>query len=270
MGTSQKKKTAKARSGTQKDRRDRELSRLRHELEAERRHSARLERRVSELRKEIQERDAVKEDNPWKRLRHKPRAEEQMVDTSFHRAARYRKRTYLRYLFEAVMDSTPLQMITNIWSYLRRLRIIQMVVTIVLALGAVVTVTVVSAAALPFILFAVVGVALLGRMLSRRMNRILKDALGERHIRVLVPPRGAALKEGSFYLRQARAMAAEEHVAVLIVTPYLLSSRGTGRGGSFLTGRKSANGLYFVRRHYFFQFRRKVLDALDANMTIIY
>lgn len=261
--------TGKIRSGTQKGQREREISRLKHELEAERRRCARLARQVSDLRAELQTRD-VAEDNLWKRVRHKPRAEEQMRDTSFHRASRYRKRTYLRYLFEAIMDSKPLLIISGIWTYLRRLRILQLIFTIVAAFGAVVVVTLLSAAVLPFILFAVLGVAMLGRMRSRRMNIKLKAALAGRHVRVLIPPRASAMQENSFYLRQAHAMAQEENTAILIVTPYLLSSRGTGRGGSFLTAREGEEHVYFLRRHFFFQFRRRVLDGLDTNLTIVY
>ena len=36
------------------------------------------------------------------------------------------------------------------------------------------------------------------------------------------------------------------------------------------TARKEADTLYLVRSHYFFTLRRRVLDRLDSDVTVIY
>ena len=63
---------------------------------------------------------------------------------------------------------------------------------------------------------------------------------------------------------------AADGVAVLVVSPYPLSSRGLGGKGGFFTARREAEGLYLVRRHYFFMLRKRVLDALEQDITVVY
>ncbi len=262
---------------------ERELTRLRRELEAERRHSARLERRVAELRQELRERDALEGDRPLQHLRTKTSAEGRACDAASRRAVNYRKGSYMRYLLESVMDWLPVRIIAQLVLYLRRLRVVRLVVTLVLAIGAVVLVTVLSAATLPFILLGASCLAMAGWFRSKRMNRIMRRELEGQHIRVLIPPRGACFYrigkkekksmhagEVSFFWRQAHAMAAEEGVSVVVVSPYPLSRRGLGGHGAYFTARREGENLYMARRHYYFILRRRVLDAVDPGMTVMY
>ncbi len=252
---------------------DREISRLKSELAAERRHTARLERELSDLRREMQANTLAGRDQPFRRLKQQARGthkEERLLDAANRRAHHYRKGSFLRYLIESVRESAPVLVLTKLVQYLRRVRLVQTVLTVVLALGAVITVAVVSAAILPFLFFGTALLTMLALMLSGRMNRILRRELTDRRIRVLVPPRGGSLDSGSFFIRNARAMAAEENVTVIVVTPYPISGRGLGGRGRFFTARKEAEDLYLVRRHYFFVLRRKVLDAVDGEVTVIY
>ncbi len=253
-----------------KGHKDREIARLRRELAEERRHTAQLERQVSALKKELQISLARDEDSPWRRLRHRPRPEDQLRETAARRAHRYRKGSYLRYLWEAIMESWPIRTLSWLLTYLRRLRVVRLVITIVLAIGAVAVVTVVSAAVLPFLLFGAVGLAMLAAMRSRRMNAILRSNLEGRHIRVLIPTRGTSLAPDAYFIRHARAMAADDGAAVIIVTPYLLSAKGPNGRRAFFTARTEGGNLYLVRRHYYFILRRHVLDAIDTHMTVVY
>ncbi len=259
-----------ARTGTRKAKRDREIAFLRRRLEAERRHSAKLERQVASLKQELQECRAYDTDNPLRRIRHRPSTEERHREAAAKRAFRYRNGSYVRYLWDALTDSFLLRMASRLFAYLRRLRVVNMIITIALAIGAVAVVTVVSAAVLPFLLVGTLGLAMLAALRSRRMNVILRRELNDRHIRVIVLPRGAAQASDSFSARQARAMAGEENVAVVVITPYLLSTRGFGGHGQFFTARRECSDLYLVRRHYYFILRRRVLDVVDTNMTVIY
>lgn len=252
---------------------DREISRLRVELAAERRRTAKLERELSELKREMTANTLANPEQPFRRLSQKARGthkEERLLDEATRRAHRYRKSSFLRYLCESVMESAPVQVIAKMVEYLRRVRVVQMVITIAAAVVAVVAVAIVSAAVLPALFFGTALLTMLALMRSRRMNRILRRELTDRRIRVMVPPRGGSLDEGSFFIRNARAMAAEDNVTVIVVTPYLVSKRGLGGHGKFFTARKEADDLYLVRRHYFFVLRRKVLDALDGDVTVIY
>ncbi len=279
--------------GTSKSHRDREIARLRRELEQERRHSAALERELAAIKQELRDAEDADRDRPWRQLNRRrklderTRAEEQLREGASRRAHHYRKGSFWRYSFESVTDSLPVRILTQLWAYFKRIRVVQVVLTLIPAVGAVVLVTVLSAAALPFFLIGSGTLALIGWLRSRRMNRIMTEALAGRHIRVFIPPRGDASKRifrrvgrksrraraassEPFFWRQAQAMAAEEGVAVLVVSPYVLSDRGMGGRGAFFTARKETEGVYLVRRHYFFILRRRVLDAVDAQITAIY
>lgn len=251
---------------------ERELSRLQSELRAERRRTAALEREVAELRRQLQATSAELTDRPLRRLRHRVKGTDRealLMEAAGRRAHHYRKGSFLRYLWETVMESAPVQVLAKLIRYLRRIRAVQLILTVLLALGAVVTVAVVSAAFLPFLLAGTALLAMLALMRSRRMNRILKKELSGKRVRVLVPPRGQSPDGSSFFARNARAMAADG-VAVVVVSPYLLSRRGLGGKGGFFTARCEAPGLYLVRRHYFFILRRRVLDAMEQDLTMIY
>jgi len=251
---------------------ERELSRLQSELRAERRRTAALEREVAELRRQLQATSAELTDRPLRRLRQRVKGTDRealLMEAAGRRAHHYRKGSFLRYLWESVMESAPVRILSNLIHYLRRVRAVQLILTVLAALGAVVTVALVSAAVLPFLLFWTATLAILAYARSRHMNRILRKELSDKTIRVMIPPRGGAFGEGSFFIRNARAMAADG-VAVLVVSPYPLSSRGLGGKGGFFTARREAEGLYLVRRHYFFMLRKRVLDALEQDITVVY
>lgn len=251
-----------------KGQKDREISRLRRELTLERRRAAKLEREVSDLKRALQARGAT-EKRSLRRKQQPPR-EAVLLAQANQRAHHYRKSSFLRYLWESVMESAPVQLLSRLIQYLRRIRAIQLILTILLALTAVVTVAVVSAAALPFLLVGAALLAMLALLRSRHMNRILHREMTSHRIRIMIPPRGKSLSKDSFLLRNARAMAAEDNVTVIVVTPYLVSNRGVRKGGFFFTARKEAEHLYLVRRHYFFILRRRVLDTLNCDITVIY
>ena len=252
---------------------DREIARLRSELAAERSRSARLERELTALKREQKAQNLAATDKPFRRLAQRAKGthkEALLLDQAGRRASRYRKPSFFRYLWEAVKESAPVQILDKLIRYLRGIRLVQTILTILVAIGAVVAVAVVSAAVLPFLFFGTGALIILARMRSSRMNRILRDELTDRRIRVMIPPRGGSLDEGAFFIRNARAMAAEDNVTVIVVTPYTVSPRGLGGKGRFFTARKEADDLYIVRRHYFFTLRRKVLDRLDGEITVIY
>lgn len=192
-----------------------------------------------------------------------------MFGDAGRRAQHYRRSSFVRYLWESVMDSTPVQVITRLVIYLRRVQVVRMTATVLLAAGAALLVAILSAALLPFLFFGTGVLSILALLQSRRMNRKLRQALDGRRVRVFIPPRGGALNANSFFIRNARAMA-DEGVAVIVVTPYLVSARGLGGRGGFFTARREADGLYLVRRHYFFFLRRHVLDSLEEPITVVY
>ena len=255
---------------------ERALRLLRRELDKERRHSAALEREVAVLKEKIRHGEENAPDGRRGRTQRRRRvnpqvaAREKMREAAARRAHHYRRSSYLRYLFESMMESLPVRIISKLTTYLRRLRVIQIVAAVLTAVGTIALVAVVSAALLPFIIAGSLILAIGASLRSSHMNRVLRHTLEGKHLRVFFPPRGASWEPDSFFMRQARAMAAEEGVAVVIVSPYSISRRGAGKKRFYFTARRDGEDLYVVRRHYFFTFRKRVMDVLDPNVTVIY
>ncbi len=258
------------------DEQARTIRTLQHELDKERRHSAALEREVALLKQELKMLEERDSDTIPLRLSKKKKADprtlasDKMREASSRRAHHFRRGSYVRYLFESMMESLPARIIATLLLYLRRLRVVRVIATIVVAVGTVVLVTLLSAAFLPFLFLGTAFLAIWAGVRSNRMNRILRRELDGRHLRVFFPPRGALTDKNPFFLRQVRAMAREEDVAVLIVSPYSLSRRGVGKKHFYFTAREEEKNLYIVRRPYFFFVRGRVLDIVDPNMTVIY
>lgn len=253
----------------QKSRKDKEIARLRRELAAERRKTARLERTLSALRSESQDTEGTL----LSRLRPGTGGRgsaESLRDASSLRARRYRKNSFFRYLWETVIESAPIAVMAKLLHYFRRIKVLQVILSIALAAGALTAVAVLSAAILPFLLFGTGLLTVAAALRSHRMNSRLRRELEGKRIRILIPTGRKALSKGTFFTRNARCMAAEEGVAVIAVSPYLLSTKGLGGKGAYFTARKEGEDLFIVRRHYFFILRRRVLDAMDGDVTVVY
>lgn len=252
-------------------RKDREVARLRSELASERSRAAKLEREIAALKRELQEQALPRQ--PIRRLTGRSkslRREDRLLDRANRHARYYRKRSFFRYLWDSFRESSFMRVVRRIRRYLRRFQLMQTVIPILLAAAAVVAVTFVSPVATLILVAAIVAPAAFIVWRFRLANRVLLRELGGRRIRIVIPPEKRSLEPHSFLMRNARAMAAEEKVTVIVVTPYVFSQRGAGGEGAFFTARKEADGLYMVRRHYFFTLRRKVLDLLDGEITVIY
>ncbi len=251
-----------------------EISALQKELERERRRSAALEREVTALKRQL--REAESRENPLRGLRRPKgvdaatRRREGLQTAAARRAQHYRRGSFLRYAYESVMDSVPVRILAQLWAYLRRLRVVQFVLTLVPAVGAVILVSALSAAALPFLVLGTGLLAILGTLRAKRRHREMQKALAGKHIRVLIPARKTAPFRHDFFVGNAKDLARGKNVAVVIVSPYAFSTRGLSGRGAYFTARREDEDIYLVRRYYFFSLRHRVLDAIDPGMTVIY
>ena len=252
---------------------DREIARLRSELAAERSHSAKLEREISTLKQELKDHDRAQVKLPLRRLTRRAKnrpQKDRLLDDANRNARYYRKSSFLRYLLDAFRESAFMLVFTKLRLYFKRFRRMQAIIPIVLATAAMIAVAIVSPLTVLILLVAIVFPTVFTLLRFHHMTRTLRQVLNGRRIRVLIPHGKAALEDHAFFTRNARAMAKEGKVTVLVVTPHPFSNRGLGGRGAFLTVRKETENLYLVRRHYFFTLRRKVLDVLDGEITVIY
>ena len=102
------------------------------------------------------------------------------------------------------------------------------------------------------------------------MNRRLRAELAGRHLYVFAVSDENSLKAGSFFRGNAHMLADQPDCAVLVVSPHNIGTDGLGGKGFYLTARQECPHLYIVRRHYFFNLRRRVLRQTDAHMTVVY
>jgi hypothetical protein len=238
-------------------------------LAAERQKNARLERKLSALQSELNDSENAL------LFRFRPgagsrRNAEGLRDASSRCARRYRKNSFLRYLWDAVIDSSLITFMSKLLQYFRRIRALQIILSIVLAAGALTAVAALSAAMLPFLLFGMGLLTITAALRSRHMNTRLRRVLTGKRIRILIPTGRKALSKNAFFIRNARSMAAEEDVAVVVVSPFLLSHKGFGGKGAYFTARTEGERLFIVRKPYFFFLRRRVLDTLDGNISVVY
>lgn len=195
------------------------------------------------------------------------------------RAHHFGKRTYFRFLIECFTDSSFYLQWRKILAFARRIRLartVGLVLTFVLAAAQTSALFVVFSAAylvaLPFLVMGS-GIGLFISVLhSRSVNRRLRHALNGCHVRILLPSKAVSFcpARRAFFFASARSMAAEPNTAVIVVSPYALSTKGFGSRRLFFTARCEGPRLYLVRKSYYFILRRHVLTAVDPDLSILY
>lgn len=248
-----------------------DIERLTRELNRERRENAKLRRQLAEARKKMAEHPSSERLEPiFKHKQMTPRqAQEQMLSESSKRAGAFSRPNYLMYLVRLITTSSLYRIVNRLFLFFRRFRLANTITTIVLVVMTA-AVSAVYLMALPAALLVSGLFVIFGLLAARQMNKKMKTALKGKHIRVVIPPDDLSLKDDSFLARSACAMAGQSNTAVILVSPHILSMRGLGGHGPYLTARQEGNDLYIVRCHYYFILRRRVLDVLDPHMTVIY
>lgn len=248
-----------------------DIERLTRELNRERRENAKLRRQLAEARKKMAEHPSSEGLEPiFKHKQMTPKqAQEQMLSESSKRAGAFSRPNYLMYLVRLITTSSLYRIVNWLFLFFRRFRLANTITTIVLVVMTA-AVSAVYLMALPAALLVSGLFVIFGLLAARQMNKKMKTALKGKHIRVVIPPDDLSLKDDSFLTRSTCAMAGQSNTAVILVSPHILSMRGLGGRGPYLTARQEGNDLYIVRCHYYFILRRRVLDVLDPHMTVIY
>lgn len=194
-------------------------------------------------------------------------------------ARHYDRRSYLLFLADRFTDSAFFLWWSRAWAYARRIRLARTAIfvsTVILAAtqtsALFVLISATYLALLPFLLMGIGLCVLISLLHARTVNRRMRTALEGRHIRVLFPSLRSSFdnRTQAFFFASARAMAAEPNTAVIVVSPHLLSPKGFGGHRMFVTARREAPHLYLVRNYYYFTLRRRILDSVDPDMSILY
>lgn len=240
------------------------------ELETLRLENQRLTQTVSTLRKQLGE--YGEEDMPLRRP--KPRTRREAWGRQFRddgrAAGSFSKKTFPRYLIGIVNASTPGRLVKKVTRFFRRVRLVRTVVAVGTAVITAVVLFPMYVVVLPIMLTLSGLTAFLSLFFAFRKNRQLRQELNGRHLYVLIATEDVCLHPDSFFVRNAHQLAHTPGCAVLVVSPHNLRTQGLGGKGLFVTARRECDDLYLVRKHYFFNLRRKVLRRIDPHMTIIY
>ena len=252
-------------------------ARLLRELEAERLENLRLRQTIDALQQASA--PPAKDANELVPVRKKPRTRQEEWDASFREESRtahgFSRRSYPRYLFDIVNASSPMRLIKKITLFFRRMRLVRLMGldegdSISAAISATVLLLPMYVIVLPIMLALTGLTAFSSLFFASRMNRRLRAELAGRHLYVFVVSDENSLKAGSFFCGNAHMLADQPDCAVLVVSPHNIGTDGLGGKGFYLTARQECPHLYIVRRHYFFNLRRRVLRQTDAHMTVVY
>ncbi len=185
--------------------------------------------------------------------------------TRLHRL--FQHQSFFRHAWDALRSAPLYAHWKRVLSYVRRARLVALFVRIfgalltVLETGALVLlVTAALLLLLPPLIFFALGVLLTVLIEAPRKSRRILEETAQKRIYVLFLPEG----ESAFFRANARELAAREDAAVVIVSPFWVSSRGIRDGRFFCTARKEGVRIYLVRRYYFFSLKRKVLAQRDT------
>lgn len=124
---------------------------------------------------------------------------------------------------------------------------------------------------LPFILVLAIVTFIIGIFRSRKTNGILLEKLRDKKVYVLFADRKQLPKnrdQESFLRKNAEDLARDGSV-VVVVSPYYFSSRGLGEDRAYVTARREFEGVYIVRKNYFFMLRRRVIKTVAAEIVVI-
>ena len=116
-------------------------------------------------------------------------------------------------------------------------------------------------AVLPLLLTGTLLLLLSAALSSRRSNRQLSKKLEQKSVYVLFPG-----DTNSRFLAQHVKDLHTRGYAVILVSPYLFSPVGLRTGRFYTTVREELDGVYLVRRYYYFSCKRSVL----ARLKVIY
>ena len=177
---------------------------------------------------------------------------------------------FFAYLFKSVTDTPLYERWKAFLAYLRRFRAVALALRIltlffaILETGALVILgTALFLVILPLAGALMLGILLTARLDTHRANRTMHRLLEGRQVHVLFLPRGSA----PFLQAHATSLAARG-AAVVVVSPYWISSKGIGGKGFYFTLRKERPNLYLIRKYYFFSMKKRILP--QDRTSVVY
>ncbi len=176
-------------------------------------------------------------------------------------------RNAFSYVYTLLRTTTAWRRWNVLLTYLRRFRLlarlweVAVLTLTVLETGAlVVLTTALFLVLLPVLVIGGMSFLLSAWMESQKKNRALDRRTKGRRIYVLFMSDG----ENPFLAENAKSLAADKDQVVVVVSPFWFSPKGLGDGAFFSTVREEWDGVYLVRKYYFFSLKKHVLDQRET------
>lgn len=187
-------------------------------------------------------------------------------------------RSYPRFLYEYIRRSSLIQAALRVLGYIRRLKFVKVAVRIFIAVFAAfetsaifILTSAIYFAALPFLILGTGLAWFFMRIRSSRQNEYFKKILSGKHIRIFIPSSGDMLRHDGFFCRSVLFDAKKDAGTVaLAVSPYIWSKKGFSSKKIFFTAREESEGVFLIRRHYYFVLRREVIEPYGIDYSVIF
>lgn len=239
-----------------------ELSRLRAENES-------LYRRIDELEARLEELQP-------RSLRSK---EEDNVSKEWHKAIRteslMHSKYYSKFLLREVKSTSFWAIYSRFLSYFRKYRVLSgtfRILTLIITWAETGAVFFVSVSALIIILPIMLVLSALTLMLAllrgRTANRKIAETVKDKTVYVLFGSKKQIKeKKAGFLYKNASTLASDGNIC-LIVSPHFFRRRGLCSKSAYVTWRCEEDGIYMLRKNYFFLLRRTVLGKKEDVVYI--
>ncbi len=190
----------------------------------------------------------------------------------------YRKSSYFKTLLAMIKSSFLYDFFIRSMYFFRKFRLISYValaISYVLTLvgtGAILLVYLsFFALVLFFSLFFLLNFIIIASTRRKKANMFFEKNLDAEQICIFHITRQQSFTAGSFFEGCVKELA-KNGCAVLIVTPKIYGRTGFDgkKRRGFITFRKEAEGIYLLRSHYYFSFKKTILPKINAKTALIF
>ncbi len=190
----------------------------------------------------------------------------------------YSKKSYIAFIWTHLKHTSFFQIYRRIISYIRRytfitmsLKIISLLFVFIEAIALIVISTSAFIASIILTLLVSHLLMIFTFFTRKKHTQTNSELLKDKDIVILFPPKDRAFESDSYFCGLAREFSKKENTEVIIVSPFLLNSRGLGGSKkAYYLDRPDGEGILLVRRNYYFTLKKKIIDPLGAAVTEIY
>ena len=104
----------------------------------------------------------------------------------------------------------------------------------------------------------------------KKANQAMRHYLQNQTVYVLFPERAREFSSGTFWRYNVMDLAMRENTSVVIVSPFLFSSRGMFHKSFYFNLRMEQTRIFLVRHHYFFSLKKHVLLTCTRRSIFLY